>query len=105
MNQITAQELKNITDANNYGRSYVIIDVREELEYEMAHVKGTLHIPLGKIKKQKEDFSDFDDIYIHCQSGGRSGVACDLLKDLGISNAINIEGGIMAMQRVGFLIV
>ncbi len=86
--EITIEELKIalITGAQ-------VIDVRETDEYVSGHVSGATHIPLGTVPNNMEPFRSDDDIYVICQSGGRSMRACEFLHDPGITNVVNVIGG------------
>jgi rhodanese-related sulfurtransferase len=40
-------------------------------------------------------------VYVVCQSGGRSGRACEFLTDAGVSNVVNVAGGTMGFAALG----
>ncbi len=94
--EITIEELKIalITGAQ-------VIDVRETDEYVSGHVSGATHIPLGTVPNNMEPFRSDDDIYVICQSGGRSMRACEFLHDQGITNVVNVIGGTAGWIALG----
>lgn len=94
--EITIEELKIalITGAQ-------VIDVRETDEYVSGHVSGATHIPLGTVPNNIEPFRSDDDIYVICQSGGRSMRACEFLHDQGITNVVNVIGGTAGWIALG----
>lgn len=97
MKIITVEELKQKLDS---GEKINLIDVREPHEYEEFNLGGKL-IPLGKIQTmQTEDIDDLieEDVYIHCRSGKRSQMACQVLDQMGFKSTFNVEGGILAWQ-------
>ena len=97
MKTITVEELKQKLDS---GEKINLIDVREPHEYEEFNLGGKL-IPLGKIQTmQTEDIDDLieEDVYIHCRSGKRSQMACQVLDQMGFKSTFNVEGGILAWQ-------
>ncbi|MHA0858060.1 rhodanese-like domain-containing protein [Paenibacillus sp. CMAA1364] len=92
--EITTEELA--TRLTN-GESLMIIDVREPQEWLQAHVEGATHIPLGQLLERLDEFDTTKEMFVMCASGGRSGLACELLNERGF-NAINISGGLSAWR-------
>ncbi len=95
--EITVQELKALMDA---GQTPFILDVREEQEYAIAHLDGTL-IPLGQLSDRIGELEDHKDalIVVHCRSGPRSTQAVQYLRSLGFEQATNLRGGVLAWSR------
>jgi adenylyltransferase/sulfurtransferase len=77
------------------GKDFQLIDVREDFEYEIAHLEGQL-IPLGKILEHVDEIKADVDVVIHCRSGARSANAIVELEKLGFENLYNLKGGILA---------
>ena len=79
----------------------MFIDVRSGDEYAFGHAQGAVNMPLdafseadvARLKQNKE-------VYVICQSGGRSSTATKALIASGV-NAINVEGGTSAWQAAG----
>jgi rhodanese-related sulfurtransferase len=98
MKHISVEELKERMDR---GEKINLIDCREPHEYEEANLGGKL-VPLGKIQTmQIDDLEDLKDeeVIIHCRSGKRSQMACMVLDQMGFSNTVNVDGGILAWQE------
>lgn len=77
----------------------VLIDVREQSEYNESRIEGSILMPLStlNIQKIKELSKDGKKIAIHCKSGGRSLRACQMLMDYDNElDVYNVEGGITA---------
>lgn len=79
----------------------VILDVRTQEEIEEGYIPGAEMMNIQNTsefyaKAQKLDASK--NYYIYCRSGGRSGQACMLFNSLGIKNAYNLTGGVMAWK-------
>jgi phage shock protein E len=72
----------------------VVIDVRTPQEYAAGHVDGAINIEYGAIAQQisKAGVTKEDKVILYCQTGRRSGVALNTLKDLGFSKAENAGG-------------
>jgi molybdopterin/thiamine biosynthesis adenylyltransferase/rhodanese-related sulfurtransferase/molybdopterin converting factor small subunit len=76
--------------------SFVLIDVREPHEYQIARIPYAKLIPLGELPKRLSELNRDDEIVAHCKSGARSAKAVDLLKQSGFRKARNMKGGILA---------
>ncbi len=90
---IEAREVKAKLDR---GDNFVLIDVREPYEYQIARIPGSVLIPLGELPKHLNELNPEDDIVAHCRSGARSQKAVDLLKQNGFTHVRNLTGGILA---------
>jgi sulfur-carrier protein adenylyltransferase/sulfurtransferase len=91
--EISVQELKRRLDA---GERLQVLDVREDWEYAIAHLPGSIHIPLGQLAGRVRELSADSDIIAMCKSGGRSRRAAELLAAAGIDRVANLTGGINA---------
>ena len=80
----------------------VILDVREQDEWDAGHAPGALHIPLGELPSRLDELPDPDDgtLAITCRSGGRSSRAVAWLSQQGFDVA-NVDGGMKAWQGAG----
>jgi sulfur-carrier protein adenylyltransferase/sulfurtransferase len=78
------------------GDDFVLIDVREPHEYQIARIPGARLIPLGELPKHLNELDPDADIVAHCKTGGRSQKAVDLLKQNGFRHVRNMTGGITA---------
>lgn len=79
----------------HFDKKLMVIDVRKPAEFADGHVKGAANIPLDEMTDPAV-ISKADDelnMYIHCQSGYRSVIACSLLKRDGFHNLRNVSGG------------
>ena len=90
---ITAKEAKEIMDTQ---QGYVILDVREQAEYDQGHIPGAIVIPHEEIEAKAEAaLPDKDQlILVYCRSGRRSKIAAEALVKLGYTN-IKEFGGIL----------
>src|SRR6201982_991885 len=70
--EISPHELKRKMDA---GEPFVLIDVREPFEYEIARIDGSKLIPLGEITERLNELERERPIILHCHSGKRSAEA------------------------------
>ncbi len=90
---ITAEEAKQIMDTEE---GYIILDVREQDEYDAGHIPGAILISHEEIAEKAEDvLTDKDQlILVYCRSGRRSKIAAEALVELGYTN-IKEFGGII----------
>lgn len=90
---ITAKEAKQIMDTEE---GYIILDVREQDEYDAGHIPGAILIPYTQIEeKANEMLPDKEQlILVYCRSGRRSKIAAEALAKLGYTN-IKEFGGII----------
>lgn len=71
------------------GKS-TIIDVRSEAEFAGGHVSGSINIPVNEIGNRIEEIQKMEQpIILCCASGGRSGMATQILNASGINEAYN----------------
>jgi molybdopterin/thiamine biosynthesis adenylyltransferase/rhodanese-related sulfurtransferase/molybdopterin converting factor small subunit len=91
--EIDVTEVKRKLDS---GDDFVLIDVREPHEYQIASIPGARLIPLGELPKHLNELDPDADIVAHCKSGMRSQKAVDLLKQNGFRHVRNMTGGILA---------
>ncbi|MBI5079715.1 MAG: ThiF family adenylyltransferase [Chloroflexi bacterium] len=93
---ITVQELEQKIKTNSGVKNFRLIDVREEHEWEIAHIEGAQLIPLGTLAARMNELDSAQEIVLQCKSGARSGRALDLLRGAGFRKIKNLKGGIMA---------
>lgn len=79
----------------------VVIDVREQWEYDEAHVPGVTLIPMGTIPNRLDDIPRDKEVIVMCRSGNRSGQVTEFLRQAGFTNVHNMKGGILAWQEAG----
>lgn len=89
MGTITTEEVKEILD--NKNENYVLIDVREDYEFNEGHIPGAVNIPLGNI--DSITYSTSRTIIVYCKSGNRSNQAAIKLKNMGYN--VKDMGGIL----------
>src|ERR1044072_3644970 len=97
MQTVTVQELKQRLDE---GENIHLVDVREPVENAEFNIGGTL-LPLGDIRNmQTENIDNWknDEIVLYCRSGNRSGIATQILEQMGFENVKNLTGGMLAWQ-------
>lgn len=79
-----------------------LLDVRTDGEYARGHLPGALHVPLDELRGRLSELPAGKLLYVHCQSGLRSYLACRILAQNGVRCA-NVAGGygFYAASRAG----
>lgn len=78
-------------------KNIILLDVREDYEYKVCHIKEAKNVSVNKIEWEIDSLIEDTDatIYVYCHSGVRSVQACYILAELGYTNAYDL-GGIMS---------
>ena len=101
MEEITVQELKTLLDGGT--DDFVLVDVRNPNEYEIARIPGAVLVPLSEIESGEgvekiRDLLNGHRLIAHCKLGGRSAKALGILEMAGIFGT-NVKGGIQAWSE------
>ena len=93
------------TDAATKSKSgdTVIVDVREQDEFDESHIPEAVHISRGMLELEvDEKFPDRNmTIICHCGGGGRSALAAESLQKMGYKNVRSMAGGFKAWKAAG----
>lgn len=73
----------------------ILVDVREQNEYDQERIAGSILIPLSEFQERYEELPKDKELVMQCRSGGRSGQATEFLNAQGY-NSVNMAGGILA---------
>jgi rhodanese-related sulfurtransferase len=99
--QTTVDEIKARLDR---GDKFLLIDVREDNEWQKDHLPGAIHIGKGIIERDVEHkVSDLTaEMVLYCGGGFRSALAADNLQKMGYTNVISMDGGIREWRTKGY---
>jgi len=91
--ETTTDEVKAALDQ---GKSFLLIDVREESEYAKDHLPGAIHLGKGIIERDIEARAPDTStpIVLYCGGGFRSALAADNLQKMGYTDVLSMDGGI-----------
>src|SRR6185503_15300287 len=95
---VTPRELRELMDS---GKPLALIDVREEVEWDINHIEGAELIPKSTIEagdglaKLPHDRTPV----LYCKTGVRSAEALAVVKKAGFSDAVHLQGGIVAWAK------
>ena len=89
--QITAENAKKIMDS---GKEHIILDTREQDEFDEGHIPGAIQIPYTEIENKAIELMPEKDklILVYCRSGRRSKIAAESLAKLGYTNVKEFGG-------------
>lgn len=96
---ISVRDLKSLLDARDRGEDdFVLIDVREPIEFEIVAIPGAILIPKGDFLDGSalSDLPTDRRIVLHCRVGGRSAEALAVVEGAGFSDAVHVGGGVLA---------
>lgn len=89
------------------GDNFVILDVREQHEWEKSHIAGAEHLSKGIIERDIEDevSNQDEELVLYCGGGYRSALAADNLQKMGYRNVKSLKGGFRSWTEAGLPIV
>ena len=89
--QISQEEAKNMMDT----QEVIVLDVREQSEFDSGHIPGAVLLPVGAIEEATAAavIPEKDSVVlVYCRSGNRSKTASQALVDLGYTNVFEFGG-------------
>ena len=96
VNEITISEAKTLIDEN---QDVVLLDVREESEWNKSHAKNAQYLGKGVLERDLESrFPDKNtEIIMYCGGGYRSALTCDAAQKMGYTNVKSLKNGYKGM--------
>lgn len=100
---ISSEELISLLDVREEGKiDFLLVDVREDMEYNMGHIKGVDMLkPTSSFQQWGQElFNSTQDkkVIFTCRTGSRSGQVASMFTQNGHKGAINHYGGIMSFR-------
>lgn len=85
-------------------RGYLLLDVRENNEVqELAFdISGLIHIPLSELEERHLEIPKDEIIIVACRTGERSYRAIEYLREIGLTNLLNMKKGLVKWVQKGF---
>ncbi|MBV9350473.1 MAG: rhodanese-like domain-containing protein [Mycobacterium sp.] len=84
----------------HFGPEAVLLDVRENDEWQRGHAPGALHIPMGEVPTRLGEIDVDAQLYVICHVGGRSMRVAHFLQHNGYQ-PVNVSGGMLAWASAG----
>lgn len=78
----------------------IVVDVREEHEYNKGHIENAINAPFGKFDEniKKLEAHKNTPVIVVCQTGTRSAPACKKLCKVGFEKVFNLTGGMQSWE-------
>ena len=83
-----------------FDESVVLLDVREDDEWQRGHAAGALHIPMGEVPARIGELDTDATLFVVCHLGGRSQRVAQYLAQNGYT-PVNVSGGMQAWADSG----
>ncbi|MBU0500032.1 MAG: sulfurtransferase [Gammaproteobacteria bacterium] len=89
------------------GANIRLLDIRSDAEVAGGMLPNSEHLAMHLIPLKMQEFSDEpeQEVILYCRSGARSYHACMYLMQQGISNVVNLRGGIISWAQQGYEIL
>ncbi|MEO8148761.1 MAG: MBL fold metallo-hydrolase [Bacteroidia bacterium] len=82
-------------------KSYCVIDVRKQGEWESGHLKNATLFPLSDLWADMDKLNKDEKYVIHCAGGYRSMTAASMMRSKGFNNVVNVYGGFSKIKTAG----
>jgi rhodanese-related sulfurtransferase len=91
--ELDVSEVKSLRDQ---GESFVLLDIRERDEYDVAKIDGSVLIPMSELRDRLDELEPHREerIVVHCHHGGRSMQVTNALRARDFAKCQNMAGGI-----------
>lgn len=89
--ELSVSEVKQALDR---GEKLILLDVREDWEWDICHVAGSVHIPFATLPERMAELDQGAEIITICHKGGRSLQAARYLKGAGVGKVRSMRGGV-----------
>ena len=83
-----------------FGPGAVLLDVREDDEWQRGHAADARHIPMGEVPARLNEIDPQATLYVICKAGGRSQKVAQFLAGNGYE-PVNVRGGMLAWADAG----
>ncbi len=90
--EITPEAVRTLQDES---APFILIDVREDHEWNAGRIKGAIHLGRGIIERDIEAKIPARDtkLVLYCGGGYRSALSADSLQKMGYTNVLSLQGG------------
>jgi rhodanese-related sulfurtransferase len=85
---------------STFGDGVVLLDVREDDEWQLGHAPQARHIPMGDVPARLAELDADAELYVVCHVGGRSQRVAQYLARNGF-RPVNVTGGMLAWAGAG----
>jgi rhodanese-related sulfurtransferase len=100
MDEIEVAQAQIADVPTTFDGSVVLLDVREDDEWQRGHAPGAQHIPMGQVPSRLGEIDADAKLFVVCQAGGRSQRVAQYLARNGYT-PVNVSGGMQAWAGAG----
>jgi molybdopterin/thiamine biosynthesis adenylyltransferase/rhodanese-related sulfurtransferase len=100
IDEVDAERARELID----GGEPVVVDIREQDEWDEGHIAGAVHIPRGHLESRIERAAPDPSrrVLLYCSAGNRSAFAAKTLEEMGYEDVLSLAGGFTDWKRNGF---
>ena len=100
MDEVEVAQAQIADVPSTFDGPVVLLDVREDDEWQRGHAPGAQHIPMGQVPSRMGEIDADAKLFVVCQAGGRSQRVARYLAQNGYS-PVNVSGGMLAWAGAG----
>ncbi|MHC4268638.1 MAG: rhodanese-like domain-containing protein [Planctomycetota bacterium] len=102
--RISETNVEDLKVKMDRGEKFILVDVREESEWEKGHIINAIYIGKGVIERdiEKKISNTEAEIILYCGGGFRSALAADNIQKMGYTNVSSMEGGYSGWVGAGY---
>jgi len=104
LDRFKSMRVAELRERMGAGEAPVILDVRQDSEWEAGHIGGAIHIENGRLPWDNLPLLKDQPIAVHCQHGGRSVAGLSILARRGYLDLAVVKGGFAAWEKAGFAV-
>jgi len=97
---IVVEETRRLVDSDS--PEVVLLDVRNATDYDAAHIKGAISVPLANFTNSTAALNKSDKIVVYCEDGANSTLATTVLIEQGFERVYTVVGGINAWNESNY---
>jgi rhodanese-related sulfurtransferase len=83
----------------------LVIDIRARREWNTKHMPDSINVPLTELQQRIAEVPRDRPVAVHCAGGYRSSIAASILSQYGITNLVELAGGLAAWEAAKFPVV
>jgi hydroxyacylglutathione hydrolase len=103
--QLTLMSVHELKQRLDRGEDLLVLDTRDQAEWNTGHIKGALHIYVGHIESRLSDIPKDRPIAVICNVGHRASLGASILLRAGYQTVYNVLGSVKAWTAAGFPII
>ncbi|MBV7692736.1 hypothetical protein KV701_13375 [Limnobaculum sp. M2-1] len=104
VHEVSIQQVKEMMDK---GTIPLVLDVREESEFQKDHIPGAKHLGRGVLERDIETVvpDKATPMVLYCGGGYRSALAAESIQKMGYTNVLSMDGGYRGWNEASYPLV